>query len=81
VLILTRKKDEAILIGKNVRVVVIDVKGDQVRLGIVAPKKVEVYREEIYHAIKQENTCAVFPTTGDLTHVPSLDPKLKEKKN
>lgn len=51
-LILTRRVQEALMIGDNVVVTVLSVKGNQVRLGIDAPKDVEVHREEIYHRVK-----------------------------
>lgn len=51
-LILTRRVQEALMIGDNVTVTVLSVKGNQVRLGIDAPKDVEVHREEIYHRVK-----------------------------
>lgn len=51
-LILTRRVQEAIMIGDNVTVTVLSVKGNQVRLGIDAPKDVEVHREEIFHRVK-----------------------------
>lgn len=53
-LVLNRKKDEKIIIGDNITLMVIDVRGDDVRLGIDAPKDVTVHREEIYEAIKRE---------------------------
>jgi carbon storage regulator len=52
-LILTRRIQEALMIGDDVTVTVLSVKGNQVRLGINAPRDVEVHREEIYHRIKQ----------------------------
>jgi carbon storage regulator len=55
VLVLSRRKDEAIVIGDSVRVTVVDVRGDTVRLGIEAPRSVTVYRQEIYDAIQREN--------------------------
>ncbi len=51
-LILTRRVQEAIMIGDDVTVTVLSVKGNQVRLGIDAPREVEVHREEIYHRVK-----------------------------
>ena len=51
-LILTRRVQEAIMIGDDVTVTVLSVKGNQVRLGIDAPRNVEVHREEIYHRVK-----------------------------
>lgn len=51
-LVLSRNTDEAIIVGDNVRIVVVEVRGDKVRLGIEAPKDVSVHREEIYKAIQ-----------------------------
>ena len=53
-LILTRRVGETVMIGDNVTVTVLGVKGNQVRLGVNAPKDVAVHREEIYERIKQE---------------------------
>ncbi len=54
-LALTRKKGESIIIGDNVEVVVISIQGEQVKLGIVAPKEITVHRKEIYEQIQSEN--------------------------
>ena len=54
-LILTRRVGETIMIGNDVTVTVLGVKGNQVRVGINAPKEVAVHREEIYERIKKEN--------------------------
>ena len=54
-LILSRKKDESILIGSDIEVTVIAVQGDQVKLGIKAPKKVDVYWKELFEDIQNEN--------------------------
>lgn len=51
-LVLTRRLGEAITIGDNIRIVVVDISGHQVKLGIDAPKEVEIYREELYVKIK-----------------------------
>ncbi len=51
-LVLTRRLGEAITIGENIRIVVVDISGHQVKLGIDAPKEVEIYREELYVKIK-----------------------------
>lgn len=53
-LILTRKIDTSILIGDDVKIIVLGIKGNQVRLGIDAPKNITVHRQEIYKRIQQE---------------------------
>ena len=53
-LILSRKKDEPIMIGDDVEVMIVDVRGDKVRLGIKAKKEIPVYRMEVYEAIQKE---------------------------
>ncbi|MDR0313716.1 MAG: carbon storage regulator CsrA [Treponema sp.] len=65
-LILSRKTNEKIMIGDDVSVSIIEIRGDQVRLGVDAPKSVKVYRQEVFDAIKAENKAAadsapVFP--------------------
>ena len=50
-LVLSRKINEAIVIGDNVRIVVVDIRGDKVRLGVEAPRDVPVHRQEVYEAI------------------------------
>jgi carbon storage regulator len=55
-LVLTRHKDEKIVIGDNITVMVVDVRGDRVRLGIEAPPEITIHREEVYQAIKAEET-------------------------
>lgn len=57
-LILSRKKDESIIIGDNITISVVDIKGDQVKLGIAAPNDVKVFRQEVYIAIQEENKAA-----------------------
>ncbi|MGN7479619.1 carbon storage regulator CsrA [Solibacillus silvestris] len=54
-LVLSRKKGETIMIGDQIEVKVISVEGDQVKLGIVAPKSVKVHRSEVFEAIQQQN--------------------------
>ncbi len=53
-LVLSRKKDEKIIIGDSITLMVVEIRGDKVRLGIEAPKEVAVHREEVYEAIKRE---------------------------
>jgi carbon storage regulator len=54
-LVLSRTRDESIIIGDNVVVTVVDVRGDKVKLGIEAPQDVSVHRREVYEAIRREN--------------------------
>ena len=54
-LVLSRQRDESIIIGDNVVVTVVDVRGDKVKLGITAPREVSVHRQEVYEAIQREN--------------------------
>ena len=58
-LALSRKKDEAIIINDDIEITVIEIKGDQVKLGITAPKSVPTYRKEVYVQIKDANKEAV----------------------
>lgn len=53
-LVLSRQNDETIMIGDDIEVTVVDIRGDKVRLGITAPKKVPVHRKEVHEAIKRE---------------------------
>lgn len=58
-LALSRKKNEAIIVNNNVEITILEVKGDQVKIGITAPKEVPVYRKEVYLQIQQANKEAV----------------------
>ncbi len=53
-LVLSRQRDESIMIGDDVEITIVDVRGDKVRLGITAPKKIPVHRREVYDAIQKE---------------------------
>lgn len=53
-LVLSRQKDESIMIGDGIEIIVVDVRGGKVRLGITAPKKIPIHRREIYDAIQRE---------------------------
>lgn len=59
-LLLTRKEGESILIGDDIKITVVEVLGDRVRLGIEAPRSMPVYREEVYLAIREENRQAAL---------------------
>jgi carbon storage regulator len=54
-LVLSRQRDESIVIGENVVVTIVDIRGDKVRLGIEAPSEIPVHRQEVYEAIQREN--------------------------
>jgi carbon storage regulator len=69
-LILARRINESIMVGDQVEISVVDIKGDQVKLGISAPKSVKVYRREVYRAIQEENVAASRAAPESL---PSLD--------
>lgn len=60
-LVLTRKENESIMIGNDVEVKILDLKDNQVKLGIVAPREVAVHRREVYLAIQAENDAAAAP--------------------
>ena len=55
-LVLSRQKDESIMVGDNVEITIVDVRGDKVRLGITAPKEIPVHRREVYDAIQREKS-------------------------
>lgn len=54
-LVLSRNRDESIMIGDNIVITIVDIRGDKVRLGINAPTEVPVHRQEVYEAIQREN--------------------------
>jgi carbon storage regulator len=54
-LALSRKKNEAIIVNNNIEITILDIRGDQVKVGIAAPKDVPIYRKEVYLQIQQEN--------------------------
>lgn len=65
-LVLTRKLGESIAIDDNIKIVVVQIKGKQVRLGIKAPKETKIHREEVYQAIQDQNTAASQSTPDSL---------------
>lgn len=66
-LVLTRKVNQSIVIGDAIEIVVLEVRGEQVRIGIRAPKTIAVHRKEVYEQIRQENLDAAAVTTEDLS--------------
>lgn len=73
-LVLTRKLNESIMVGDDVKITIVDVKGDQVKLGITAPREVAVHREEVYREIQRENQLAV----ASKPNLESLEKMLKK---
>ena len=71
-LVLARRLNESIMIGDEIEVVVIDIKGDQVKLGIAAPRSVPVFRREVYQAIQEENRRAAVAQPGELPRLEGL---------
>lgn len=67
-LVLSRQRDETIMIGDDIEVTVVDIRGDKVRLGFSAPKDKSVHRKEVYDAIARENKAAaqVIPTNAEI---------------
>ena len=76
-LVLTRKLGEGIIIGEDVRIKIIEMKGGSVRIGIEAPRDRKIYRQEVYDKICQENLEAANWNIADLD---SLDDNLLQKK-
>jgi carbon storage regulator len=60
-LVLSRHRDESIMIGDDIVVTIVDIRGDKVRLGIIAPRDTPVHRQEVYEAIQRENRRASQP--------------------
>lgn len=65
-LVLSRQRDETIMIGDEIEITVVDIRGDKVRLGITAPTRIAVHRKEVYEAIRKENEEASRIAGGDL---------------
>ncbi|EIW20912.1 MULTISPECIES: carbon storage regulator CsrA [Pelosinus] len=79
-LILTRKKNETLRIGEDILVTIVDVQGDQVRLGITAPREVSILRQELYEAVKDSNTQAALTLQNmDMLSLLKKIPKKDEK--
>jgi carbon storage regulator len=72
VLVLTRRINQSIKIGDDVEIMIIEVRGDQVRLGVSAPREVAVHRKEVYLQIQQENVRAAQAAASDETVTAAL---------
>ena len=79
-LVLTRRINQSIMIGEDVEIVIVDIKGDQVKLGIKAPRTVSVQRTEILQEIQEENRNAVNTTISPKT-LGQLDTLFKKNPN
>ena len=72
-LVLSRQRDETIMIGDEVEITVVDIRGDKVRLGITAPRHIQVHRKEVYEAIRRENEQAAKLSPDDVSDVIDRD--------
>ncbi len=72
-LVLSRQRDETIMIGDDVEITVVDIRGDKVRLGINAPREIQVHRKEVWEAIKRENEQAAKLKPHDVSDVIERD--------
>jgi carbon storage regulator len=72
-LVLSRQRDESIIIGDNVVVTIVDIRGDKVRLGIDAPSEIPVHRREVYEAIRRENFRAALLEPDDALKLAKID--------
>ncbi len=80
-LVLSRNRDETIMIGDDIEITVVDIRGDKVRLGISAPTRIAVHRKEIYEAIKAENQRASQISGTNISQLPSSGPMKRPKNN
>jgi carbon storage regulator len=74
VLVLTRRASQSIMIGHDVVVTVLEVRGDQIRLGIRAPRDIDVHREEVFRQLQQANRLAASPNLEALEKLGSMVP-------
>jgi carbon storage regulator len=68
-LVLSRQRDETIMIGDDIELTVVDIRGDKVRLGIKAPARIAVHRKEVYDSIKRENEQAARLREGEIESI------------
>jgi carbon storage regulator len=79
-LVLTRKKGQALMIGHDIELSIIDIQGDQVKIGINAPRSVTIHRKEVYEEIKKENLSAVAGKDTDIQQLNLKFTKHKDEK-
>ena len=80
-LVLSRQKDQTIMIGDDIEITVVDIRGDKVRLGISAPSPIPVHRKEVYDAIQRENRAAANVKLEDITNLSRRDKARDDKKD
>jgi carbon storage regulator len=73
-LVLSRQRDQTIMIGDDIEISVVDIRGDKVRLGITAPTRIAVHRKEVYEAIRAENAQAASLADSDLQNLGGIRP-------
>ncbi|AXV05831.1 Carbon storage regulator [Euzebya pacifica] len=73
-LVLTRRANESIMIGDDIVITVLDVRGDQIRIGIKAPRSVAVHREEVYAELQEANQAAASPSKAAMANLSKLLP-------
>ena len=73
-LVLTRRASESIMIGDDIVITVLDVRGDQIRIGIKAPRSVAVHREEVYAELQEANQAAASPSKAAMANLSKLLP-------
>ncbi len=80
-LVLSRKINQSIVIGDNIEIMLVDIRGDQIKLGINAPKSVKIFRKEVYEEVKSENLEASKSTIEELNILSSFVKNKLEKGN
>ncbi|RKX94993.1 MAG: carbon storage regulator [Spirochaetes bacterium] len=79
-LVLTRKVNESIMIGDDIEITVVEIKGDHVKLGITAPRNISIHRKEVYLAIQKENIIASRADIGKLSEIKDIIDRKEDKK-
>ena len=79
-LVLSRQRDESIIIGDEIELTVVDIRGDKVRIGINAPPQVPVHRKEVYEAIRRENEQAARMSDGEFDRLKPRVAQLRERR-
>ncbi len=80
-LVLARRPDESIMIGDNIEIKIVEVKGEYIKIGITAPKSIPVHRKEVYEAIQRENIAATQANVTDLGELKNIIEKSNTDKD